>query len=368
MEENKKELTEVEQKELETEVAKKELETEKEEQKVQVEENTELENTDSIKETKVDNDKNDEEGFNEPITFLNDEEIYSDIEKGTTDFNKQYKKIRNSNLLLMIPILIVMIIGVTLSSIHPSILIITIVLIVIGFVIVFKKTKTNKDKLNQAVQDTIARYFIEVDSFVLNNEHFNDIKFNSLHKLDEHLFDTLHIIKDIYHTSGRDMIQGKLDDVEFVGGDYLVKTKEQVEERTQEYIVFLGKLFVYDMKVINEGRALIYLKGKGANGPTDLEGLEKIEGVLSDKYLVYSSFDVNSILKPDVKNVLENFETNTNLIDMFISIDPDKVSVGLSYSDEVMRVPLVDQLKREALKQYKDDVEKMVQFILGLKK
>lgn len=307
-------------------------------------------------------------GYYEPITFISPDDIYEGINDARKEFSAAYNKVRKGNLLLTIPIFVVAVLGFILSSLHTSILIITLVLVIVGFVFVFRKTKTNREKLNSMVQDTITKYFVNLDTYITANEHFSEVKFNSLHKLDEKLFDSLHIIKDIYHVGGRDKIVGKLDGINFYGGDYLVKTREEKDDKIQDYIVFLGKLFVFDLPVVKAGRAIIYLKGKGANGPTDIDDVEKIEGVLSEKYDVYASCNINSVLTEDVKAVLEQFETNETLIDMFITIDTEQVSVGLSYSDGVMRVPLFEELKRDDIEQYKSDSEKMVSFILGLKK
>jgi len=325
--------------------------------------------------TPVDNNSQEEQKeeikkvYNKPITFLTNEDIFQGIEDGKQKFEREYKRIRNSNLLIMIPIVLIAILGITLSSLHPSILIITVVLVIIGFIFIMKKTKSNKTKLNDGVQNTILNYFIYVDTYVTSNEHFTEVQFNEIYKLDENLFESLHIVKDIIHVGGRDEIIGKVDDVSFIGGDYLVKTREITDGKTQDYIVFLGKLFVFDLSLVKAGRAIIYLKGKGANGPTDIEDVEKIEDVLSnEKYVVYASCDIKSILTPEIIDLIDKFERNEVLIDMFISIDKDRVAVGLSYNDGLMSVPLFDKLNTSEIEQYKSDVDKMVDLIVALKK
>ena len=310
-----------------------------------------------------------EKVYNKPITFLTSEDIFQGIEDGKQKFEREYKRIRNSNLLIMLPIILIAILGISLSSLHPSVLIITVVLVIIGFVFIMRRTKSNKTKLNDGVQNTILNYFIYVDSYVTSNEHFTEVQFNEIYKLDQDLFESLHIVKDIIHVGGRDEIIGKVDDVSFVGGDYLVKTREITDGKTQDYIVFLGKLFVFDLSLVKAGRAIIYLKGKGANGPTDIDDVEKIDGLLSDeKYVVYASCDIKSILTPEIIDLIDKFERNEVLIDMFISIDKDRVAVGLSYNDGLMSVPLFDKLNTGEIEQYKSDVNKMVDLIVALKK
>lgn len=310
-----------------------------------------------------------EKVYNKPITFLTSEDIFQGIEDGKQKFEREYKRIRNSNLLIMLPIILIAVLGISLSSLHPSVLIITVVLVIIGFVFIMKRTKSNKTKLNDGVQNTILNYFIYVDSYVTSNEHFTEVQFNEIYKLDQDLFESLHIVKDIIHVGGRDEIIGKVDDVSFVGGDYLVKTREITDGKTQDYIVFLGKLFVFDLSLVKAGRAIIYLKGKGANGPTDIDDVEKIDGLLSDeKYVVYASCDIKSILTPEIIDLIDKFERNEVLIDMFISIDKDRVAVGLSYNDGLMSVPLFDKLNTGEIEQYKSDVNKMVDLIVALKK
>ena len=119
--------------------------------------------------------------------------------------------------------------------------------------------------------------------------------------------------------------------------------------------------------VVNDGRIIIYLKGKGANGPTDIEDLTLQENVLSDKFAVYASCDASNVLNENVVALLEQYENNELLIDMFITIDANRVSFGFSYSDAVMRVPLLDEFKPETIDQYKQDVERMIAIFTAIK-
>jgi hypothetical protein len=52
---------------------------------------------------------------------------------------------------------------------------------------------------------------------------------------------------------------------------------------------------------------------------------------------------------------------------MFITIDANRVSFGFSYSDAVMRVPLLDEFKAETIDQYKQDVERMIAIFTAIK-
>ena len=242
--------------------------------------------------------------------------------------------------------------------------------VVIYFIIISNYSKKTKAKLNEDSLKVLDDYFSLVDSYVTNNELFSEVKFNREYKLDEDTFKNLRICKDIDSVVARDYISGKLCGYNFVAGDNCVKTKEKdAQGNEQTYIVFLGKLFVLDIpNLVNEGRAIIYLKGKGANGPTDIEDLTKVEGVLSEKFDVYSSCDVNTVLNKKVKSLLEKFEVNEALVDMFITIDAEKLSFGFSYSDGVMVVPLTESLKKEDLLEYKKNVELMVEIVDSLDK
>ena len=312
---------------------------------------------------------NQEVEYYSPIELKDSEDFYNQVDENQQKFNAFFKKNRPVNIIIIISFLAVIVAVIFLLRNSGAFIPVMAVLVVAYFVILNIFSKKVKAKMNDEAATTIATYISLLDSYVTQNKAFSDIKFNSNEKIDGDLFVSLKIVKDIFHVGGRDVLKGKIFDMPFIGGDCLVKTREAKEDgSTQDYIVFLGKLFVIDTALkMNEGRAIIYLKGKGANGPTDIEDLTKVEGLLSDKYDVYSSCDLRALLTKEAKNALEAFSINDNLIDMFITIEKNRLSVGLSYADGIMTIPLFEPAKRECIEQYKEDMEKVVAFVSAIK-
>ena len=110
-----------------------------------------------------------------------------------------------------------------------------------------------------------------------------------------------------------------------------------------------------------------YLKGKSLNLPTDIDNLNVVEGLLDDKFVVYSNFDVSNILN-EIKEDLEKYSVNDQLLDMFISITEEKIGFAFSYADSVMSVPLLDPVNKEDLTRYTQDVDVMVDIMKKLAK
>ena len=300
--------------------------------------------------------------YSKPVHIDSEESLFESIEtrqKAFADFFNNNKK--TSTIILVVFVVLMVIAVFTLGKMEGLFLPLIIGLIVVYFIVLFVFSNKSKKKLNDDADTLIDEFFLELDSYVTQNEAFTEVTLDSRNKIEEETVKKVRLVKDINHVGGRDVIKGKVFNSDFVAGDILIKTLEKDEEGNEKnFIVFLGKMFIIEKSLINEGRAIIYLKGKGANGPTDIDDLEKVEGLLSDKYDVYSSFDLNTILNDEAKQALEQYENNELLLDMFISIDSERVEFGFSYSDAVMRVPLVEDLNRESITQYKNDVERMI--------
>lgn len=315
-----------------------------------------------------DDEENNLKDFIKPIKIASREEMYESIENDQKNFTDYFNKNKKTNTLIVtifMAAIVIVIFALGSTGFYIPLIIGLIVAYIVVLTIFSNKTKK---KLNADADRIVNDYFVKLDSYIFSDEHFSDVCFNVNAKLEEARIKELRIIKDINHIGGRDVIVGKFYDSPFIAGDLLIKTEEKNNNKTQQYIVFLGKMFLIEKpNIVQDGRIIIYLKGKGANGPTDIDDLTKVEGVLSEKYDVYASCDVNNVLNKDVIDVLEQFETNEMLIDMFITIDENRMSFGFSYSDAVMRVPLLDQFDAESIDQYKQDVERMIAIFGAIK-
>lgn len=294
--------------------------------------------------------------------------LYDTTVDNQTKFSTSYKKIRRISNIIMFSMMAIILVLLFVFGNNPTFIGVAIALVVVYLVGLFVSQKKIKDKLNIESTKVVNDYFTNLDSYITRDTLFSDVKFNYEIKLPEDTFKNLRLFKDIYYVGGRDYIEGKFNDIHFVAGDNIIKTHGTKEDGSkQDYIVFLGKLFSFDKSLTSEGRAIIYLKGKSLNLPTDIDNLNVVEGILDDKFVVYSNFDVSNILN-EIKEDLEKYSVNDQLLDMFISITEEKIGFAFSYADSVMSVPLLDPVNKEDLTRYTQDVDVMVDIMKKLAK
>ena len=294
--------------------------------------------------------------------------LYDTTVKNQTSFSTSYKKIRRISNIIMFTMMAIILVLLFVFGNNPTFIGVAIALVVVYLVGLFVSQKKIKDKLNIESTKVVNDYFTNLDSYITRDTLFSDVKFNYEIKLPEDTFKNLRLFKDIYYVGGRDYIEGKFNGISFVAGDNIIKTHGTKEDGSkQDYIVFLGKLFSFDKSLTSEGRAIIYLKGKSLNLPTDIDNLNVVEGILDDKFVVYSNFDVSNILN-EIKEDLEKYSVNDQLLDMFISITEEKIGFAFSYADSVMSVPLLDPVNKEDLTRYTQDVDVMVDIMKKLAK
>lgn len=294
--------------------------------------------------------------------------LYDTTVDNQTKFSTSYKKIRRISNIIMFSMMAIILVLLFVFGNNPTFIGVAIALVVVYLVGLFVSQKKIKDKLNIESTKVVNDYFTNLDSYITRDTLFSDVKFNYEIKLPEDTFKNLRLFKDIYYVGGRDYIEGKFNGISFVAGDNIIKTHGTKEDGPkQDYIVFLGKLFSFDKSLTSEGRAIIYLKGKSLNLPTDIDNLNVVEGLLDDKFVVYSNFDVSNILN-EIKEDLEKYSVNDQLLDMFISITEEKIGFAFSYADSVMSVPLLDPVNKEDLTRYTQDVDVMVDIMKKLAK
>lgn len=294
--------------------------------------------------------------------------LYDTTVDNQTKFSTSYKKIRRISNIIMFSMMAIILVLLFVFGNNPTFIGVAIALVVVYLVGLFVSQKKIKNKLNIESTKVVNDYFTNLDSYITRDTLFSDVKFNYEIKLPEDTFKNLRLFKDIYYVGGRDYIEGKFNGISFVAGDNIIKTHGTKEDGSkQDYIVFLGKLFSFDKSLTSEGRAIIYLKGKSLNLPTDIDNLNVVEGILDDKFVVYSNFDVSNILN-EIKEDLEKYSVNDQLLDMFISITEEKIGFAFSYADSVMSVPLLDPVNKEDLTRYTQDVDVMVDIMKKLAK
>ncbi len=305
------------------------------------------------------------------VTLLevNKEEMCAKIEETRLNFFNLYKRQKRINLIVMLVFLAVIVLFMVLFGTDPSKFSYALVAIVIYFAFMWIYSKKMRTILNEAVDKYISTYSRLVDSYVFNQENVSDVEIFFHRKVELDQVKRARVVKDINHVGSRDLIEGKMFDISFVASDLLINTLVAGEKKPKP--VFIGKYFEFDdINLTKEGRTLIYLQGNEQSvGPSDINDLEKvnIDG-LKDKFKVYSSEkEPQKILNLEMINALNAFEPNDDLIDLFISFNEDKAYIGLSYSDELMVIPLMKEFNVGPTEQYHGDMIKLLTLVKSFK-
>lgn len=283
-------------------------------------------------------------------------------------FNVEYKQSRRVNIILLIVVAIIFIGSVALSSvIGQAYIFILIGGVVLYFVLTTVFSKKNQKKITAKANEILNDYFSFTDSYAYDDEAFSDVVFDYNVKLDPSYLLSLDIFKDVDSVAGRDLVKGKLLGIDFLAGDGSIKTKE-VNEKGKNIlaIVFYGKAVFLEKSYINEGRLVVYLKGKGNDAPTNVEGLEVVNTPLSERFVVYSEKGNEKILTKKVCEKIEKMEINDNLYDFFIVFNNQRTIFLFSYSDEMMVISVDHHLEEKLVEQYPSDARKMVEIVKAL--
>lgn len=188
----------------------------------------------------------------------------------------------------------------------------------------------------------------------LNLENYSQEVANQLTMED---FTEARILKDVTRFGARNLVSYRL-------GKYEVKLSDYAAYQfvgKQNKIVFAGKLIVIDnVKAIN-GRVLIYRKPdqeqvKNASGPSDIEDLKVYQE--DEDIVVYleKDEDQKAINKKLISAVM-NFKRELPFVDMTLSFTNEKLTIAISYDDELMAIPLPTEFSAKSILGFKRDLE-----------
>ena len=298
-----------------------------------------------------------------------DERLLS-YSKGVDDFNVIYKKSKRINIILLIAVAIIFVLAVVLSSYIGNWYILILAIGLIGYFVASSLfSRSSEKKLTEIGTNSLKEYFTIADSYYYQNPAFKDVAFDYNSKLNASYFTSLNLFKNVSTVAGRDLIVGTLDDINFVSGDGSIKTLETNEKgKKLSCIVFYGKASFINKTYVDEGRLIVYLKGKGNDAPTKVDDLEVKDNILSDRFIVYTSNGNEKILSKEVVSALERYEISDNLLDLFITFDTRHTSFLFSYRDEIMNISVDQPINKDYLDQHRNDIEKMVEVVRALER
>ncbi|MCF0116704.1 MAG: DUF3137 domain-containing protein [Bacilli bacterium] len=298
------------------------------------------------------------EFLNDPLTLT--------VEENRKKFEKEYKKYRLINLLIIIVCLIVCM-GSLAIIVSVPLLGIPAMALAVGLSY-FGAKKCNK-KMDKISKDYISDYYKRCAEYVFGNDlNYRDIATSPDDKIKKEDFAQAGFVTNVVKAGSRNIVTGEVDSYPFQVADCAARVFNNNVEET----AFLGRYFMIQRRGTFEGKTLIYVapeKNDGC-GPNDLEGLSEIKGLkLGNRFTVWSdNKNINKLFTANVIKALNEFVPNKILEDVCICLKSNAIYVALSYGDEPMKLPLQDAFKMRFLDQYRQDCNHLGNFIKALRK
>ncbi len=280
-------------------------------------------------------------------------------------FWQMYSKQKKTNNIVLVPCMIA---SVLLFVILSNYYFIALILVALIMVALFIYTSKVKSRVESWFKDYITTYYTLLNEYTLEREEIVDLSYTPDETVKDKTFIDAGFILDVVSTNSRNVVHGKMLGNAFVVADLtsyvLVNNKNET--------CFLGKFFEVNNPIETNYKTVIYIKPTDYNGtgPNNIGGLEEIKTLgLPEQIVVWSNNpDVKKIFTKKLIAALEDFETNKDLVDVAISILNDKIYLALSYENDLMKIPLNEQVNTEVIEQYKNDVTKVVKIIKELTK
>lgn len=309
------------------------------------------------------------QSFIKPVEVKSKEETELKINEARKAFHAAYNKEITKNRITGFAFLAVMIAVVVIAWLLPSYVQYVLIGAIALFLGVLVLTKFARRNMDIAVGDYLQNYGLLSDSYVYDNADFEDIEMGFRVKPSEDVVRSMEFKKDICGIGSRDTIKGKMAGLSFKTSDVSVKTGDIKSRKTQK-TVFVGKMIVFDASVKEEGRVLLYLKGCGDATPDAIDDVKKVDiPSLNYEWEAYSSMDSYSkIFTKPVVDALNAFKCDEMMNDVIVSFQKDRTIVALSYSDNLMIIPMENDFKVDGVEHYKQDMEKVISFAKAISK
>lgn len=221
-------------------------------------------------------------------------------------------------------------------------------------------------KLRSNADDSVANYLyvksLNENSYLYKREGFENIKIGYKQKPDPEIIKQINISDEVCVINSRNVIQGSMLGNSFEAADAAIRVGNP-NKPSEQKVVFVGKIYVFNYSFKDEGRTFIYLKGCGDAAPTKVADVNKVEvkGLKNDWEVYTSHKEYQKIFSEDLLKVLNKMKTDETLNDIVISIVSDKVLVGFSYSDEAMVIPMNKDFEVNCLDHMYKDIDNLLE-------
>lgn len=213
-----------------------------------------------------------------------------------------------------------------------------------------------KKNISAKVNGYLEEYYSLTSNYAFENDRLDNFKSMMQEKLQTNDFVDARILKEIVHSGSRNLVTYDYRSFQVKSADY-VAYREVNKKRNA---VFLGKLFVIKADHSFTGRTVVYLKPAKETtipnyGPDDVVDLFKV--VDNDQMVVYSSDEHTPLADEKTLELMNNLTPNQYLIDATLVFENDLITIALSYSDELMAVPLKEAFNPLPLEKFKQNVQ-----------
>ena len=297
---------------------------------------------------------------------VSDDPLYVAIEEKRLLFAREYNKQKVINsVILGVTFLALILTYIFLMKYIVIALIVMIALII--FTIVYSSMK--RKKVDKMTNDYIDYFYTTQTKFVFNNNvDFVDVVSHPFEKLQPEEFVNGGFVLNVTHLGSRNSIYGQVGGLYFKAADCVARvTTNKVTETA-----FLGKYYMIQLDKEVNGKTLVYMGPEAQNGagPNDLDGLDQIivPGQPSNIVVWSSNKQFNKVLTKGVLDAIKAFEPNSLLEDICFCIKSNALYVCLSYTNDMMVLPLLDPFKVDPTYQYKEDTVKLGRLVKELKK
>lgn len=304
-----------------------------------------------------------EAAVNAILVFLNKEEhldqtnikiLKRDVEAKKNAFENQYKKFRRNNTMLMVLSLVLLVplfIFVLPLEGGTWIVLIAVLVIVLGLSALSKSRRRTIEEESRHYMDDY--YSLTMEYVYTNLEEVKNYEQLTYAQFDTEDFINARMIKDSASSASRNVVTYDIDGREIAIADFVAYRTHGENRKKRLVPSFIGKLLKVKNNLTDENkRTLIYLKPRiaddTAKGVDDIDGLHTI---IDDKEIaIYSTEeDVKKAVNKEVIKLLNDYEIGQHLIDVTISITAGMTYFAFSFSDDLMAVPLVSDIKLQPL-------------------
>ncbi len=303
------------------------------------------------------------------IDVSNEDELNTFVNKARVEFKEEHDRLLKYNKVLGIVLFVAMIAILIVGFIYPDAIVYLLIGIAIYFVLVFALTRYQRKKMDESVKKYLNVYSLYTESYSYDPSIYKNVTIKFEEKLDKEVVDKLAYVNDCIEIGSRNIVRYSLNGTSCYTGDVSIKTGEKKVRKTHR-VGFVGKLVVMPYELKSEGRILCYLKGCGDATPNNLDDVNKIDvHDLSSSWEVYASNEsLKQVFTSSLVKALNAFSCDNLLNDVLISFNEGSLLIGLSYSDDLMVIPLEKDFNGAGFTHFKKDMELVADLYKALTK